>query len=662
MTRLLRRYRPGAPGLCLFSALLALFALLLPAAAVARADAPLDLDARGGITDTVGALGHRRIQVETALNRLHATHRLRLFVTYVHDFSGRLGHDWADATADRNGLGPHDVLLAIATYQHQFAVSVAPDSGIRPEQINQVAAIAIAPALAQHDWAGAAIGAADGYAALLTGQPVRAPVIIPGRSDPGGGALLPGSRRVWASVAAGLALCALGLHLGSRRAGRLRREEREEQERLAAAGSTTPGLARLAQPLTPLPDLEAEAARNLVETDDAVRTSAEELAFAIAQLGERATQPFAEAVGYARGELADAFRLRMRLDETPAPDPEFRRHTLDEICSRCTSANRRLDAESSAFDRLRDLRNQAAAVLRTADEAAQALAPRVGAARQALDDLAPRCAPDALAPVATYPGEARDRLTFATAALAEARRALNGALGEDTARAAVSLRAAEGALSQARTLTTAALRRIREIQGAERGLRSALVDAAAAREQTRHPPPDALAELDLARKEVRGGRYDPLAVLRRVDAAAAGLDAAAGDPAAAGHRERGRAARALLLARAEVAGARDFITTHRGAVGSRARTRLAEAERHLARGRSPGRSPGAALPALRRADALARQARALADFEVAEFDAATADRRPTRALGGALLGGIVLAGLLPATFGGGATRGRLAGP
>ncbi|MFI9719044.1 TPM domain-containing protein [Streptomyces sp. NPDC052396] len=661
MTRLLWRGRPGAPGLCLISALLALLALLLPAAAAARADAPLDLDARGGITDTVGALGRRRIQVETALNRLHAVHRMRLFVTYVHDFSGRLGHDWADATADRNGLGPHDILLAIATYQHQFAVSVAPDSGIRPEQVSQVAAIAIAPALAQHDWAGAAIGAADGYAALLTGNPVRAPVIIPGRSDPGG-ALLPGDRRVWMPVAGGLTLCVLGLCLGSRRATRLRREERAEQERLATAGSTTPGLARLAQPLTPLPELEAEAARNLVETDDAVRTSAEELTFAIAQLGKRATQPFAEAVGYARQELADAFRLRQRLDDAPCPDEEFRRHTLDEICSRCTSANRRLDAESSAFDRLRDLRNQAAAVLRTATEAAEALAPRVGDARQALDDLAPRCAPDALAPVAPYPDEARDRLTFATAALAEARRALNGALGEDTTRAAVSLRAAEGALSQTRTLTTAALRRIRELQGAERALRSALADAEAARTEAGQRTTRATAELDLAHKEAGNGRYDPMALLRRVDLAAAELDASGGDPAAAGLRERERAARAALLARTEVAGARDFIDTHRGAIGSRARTRLAAAERHLALGRSPGRRPGAAAAALRRADALAREARALAEYEVTEFDQATAERRPTRALGGALLGGIVLAGLLPATFGGGATRGRLAGP
>ncbi|MEU5422187.1 TPM domain-containing protein, partial [Streptomyces sp. NPDC020667] len=461
MTRLSRRYGPGAPGRARVRAplaLLTLCALTLPVPA-AHADTPLDLDTGGRITDTVGALGQRRSQVNSALNRLHTVHHIQLYVTYVRDFSGRSGHDWANATADRNGLGPHDVLLAIATHERQYAVSAAPDSGFRQEQLKTVSSTAIAPALAQHDWAGAAIGAAEGYGAVLQGRPVRLPAISPGSSDPGGDGLVPGNRRVWLPVTVAVLALLTGLYLCfcSRRAAHRRAARRA---RPTVATSTPPGLARLAQPLTPLPELEAEAARNLVETDDAVRTSAEELLFTTAQLGKSATRPFAEAVAYAKSELAYAFRLRQGLDDAPYEDDEIRRRTLDEICSHCTSANRRLDAESGAFDRLRALKVNATGILEHAEEIARALGPRVDTAEAALAALAECCVKSALSPVARHPAEARDRLAFATAGLAEARRSL--AEG-DADGAAISLRAAEAALAQARTLTTSALRQARAL-------------------------------------------------------------------------------------------------------------------------------------------------------------------------------------------------------
>ncbi|MCA6094121.1 TPM domain-containing protein [Streptomyces sp. SCA3-4] len=585
MTRLSWWWGPRAPSWAMISALLALCAFLLPTAPAARADTPLDLEASGRITDTVGALGRRRGQVEAALERLHASQHIQLYVTYVRDFSGRPGRGWADATADRNGLGPRAVLLAIATHARQYAVSADKDSGFRKAQLKEVATTAIEPALAEHDWAGAAVGAADGYRAVLQGEPVRPPVIRPGAADPGGDGLVPGEQGVWVPIAGGLVLCLTGLYACSRRSRRARAARRRRaaaRDHPVLAATTRPGLTRMVQPLTPLPELAAEAAVNLVCTDDAVRTSAEELVFATAQLGEAATRPFAEAVDWARGELADAFRLRQRLDDAPFMDQDIRRHMLDEICSRCTSANRRLDAESAAFDRLRDLKANGALILAQAEAMARTIAPRVATAEAVLAALAPYRPDDVLAPVAAHPGEARDRLAFADTALAEAHAAITTG---DTDHAAVSLRAAEAALSQARTLTSAVLRHTH-------GLTTTNLPAGPAR--------------------------------------------------------------AVLVARAEVAAARDYIGTHRGAIGCGARTRLAEAERRLAR----VTGPAAAAEALRAAE-LAQEARALAEENVTEYDAPTAPH-PTRILGGALLGGIILAGLLPATFGGGATRGRLA--
>ncbi|MEU3354212.1 TPM domain-containing protein [Streptomyces sp. NPDC037389] len=636
MTRLSWGYGPRAPGWAMICALVALCALLLPTVPASRADTPLDLDAAGRITDTVGALGKRRVQVEMALDRLHTDHHVQLYVTYVHDFSGRAAHAWADATADRNGFGPHDILLAIATHGGQYAVSADKTSGFRKEQLERVATAAIAPALKEHDWAGAAIGAADGYRAVLRGEPVPAPVIKPGTSDPGGDGMLPGHRAVWVPIAGGALVLLTGLALRSRRARAARRRPGAARARPAVATSTEPGLARLAQPLTTLPDLDAEASANLVDTDDAVRTSAEELRFATAQLGTAATRPFAEAVAYARGELADAFRLRQHLDDAPYEEERIRRHALDEICSRCTSANRRLDAESEAFDRLRGLKANAAAIVDRAEATARGLNPRVAAAEAALAALAHCRARKALAPVAGHPGEARDRLSFADTALAEARTAL---LVADPDHAAVSVRAAEAALSQAATLTAAVLRHTHALTAATTRLRAVLAEASGR--------PEAAPALKAALRAMAHGPYDPREVLRLLDEAMTG---------------EARAARTVLTARAEVSAARDYISTHRGAIGCRARTRLTEAERHI--GLCRGHDVATAVAEATRAMALAQQARALAEDDVLTYGTSYDDESapaPARALGGALLGGIILAGLLPATFGGGATRGRLAG-
>ncbi|MGK5546844.1 TPM domain-containing protein, partial [Streptomyces sp. URMC 127] len=610
MTRLSRRYGTGAPARAIAGALLGLCALLLSVvpllpAPSSRADTPLDLDAGGRITDTVGALGQRRAQVTTAIERLRTTHRVQLYVTYVRDFSGRSGRAWADATADRNGLGEHDVLLAVATHGRQYAVSAAKQSGFRADQLKAVATTAIAPAVAQHDWAGAAIGAADGYAAVLAGEPVRPPAISPGTPDPGGEGLVPGHRRVWLPVATGGGLCVLGLYLCARRASRRRRAGQAASPGPGPGTAAPPGPARTARPLTPLPELDAEADRALVETDDAVRTSAEELHFAAEQLGDEAARPFAEAVAYAQQELADAFRLRQALDDAPYEDPDIRRRTLDEICSHCTSANRRLDAESASFDRLRGLRANAAGILARAEAAAEDLAPRIATAEGALDVLSGHCTATALAAVARHPAEARDRLAFATAALAEARRAL--ASGDGDA-AAISLRAGEAALSQARVLTLAALRRAHELSGATARLPVALADAEALAPRG-SPQARALA---CARREVESGRYDPRAVLRHVEETAAALEAGRED------RTRVRVQRALRRVRGEVAAARDFVTTHRGAVGCRARTRLAEAERHLALARA-ARDLRTMRSETGHADSLARQARALAEHDVGSY-------------------------------------------
>ncbi|NEB78417.1 TPM domain-containing protein, partial [Streptomyces sp. SID14478] len=509
------------------AALLALVWLLLPAAS-ARADDPVTLSRTGQITDKVGALGDREDAVASALGDLDDARGIQLFVTYVRDFSGRSAQDWANATADKNGLGLNDVLLAVATHDRQYAFSVDQDSRLSDAQIQEIAGTAVEPALRKNDWAGAGIGAADGIGAVVAGQPVPTPAITPGDADPGASGADDGSGTgdlVLPVIAVGGA-GALAAYSYTRRKKRVNNR-------------TTPGggWGKQSPPLTPLPELDKQAKHLLVEIDDAIRTSTEELGFATAQFGEEATVPFQEALAYAQTELTAAFKIRQQLDDAFPEDDATKRRMLEEIVSRCTEAGRRLDKESGDFDRLRALEQTAPEALANAERTFRELAARTSGAQDTLKELGTRYAPSALLPVAGHIEQAKDRLVFATTHLNQARQSVDA--GEN-GKAAVHLRAAEGAVDQAGTFTAAIERLAGELAEATDKLPAALTesetdlaDARGLLEGTAEGVSTAdlrgriaRAESVLAdvRKEIAAGPYDPIDALRRVEEADAALD------------------------------------------------------------------------------------------------------------------------------------------
>ncbi|MER7764504.1 TPM domain-containing protein [Streptomyces sp. NPDC097619] len=657
------------------------------------------------MTDRVDALGDREPAVAAALERLYTEHRVQLFVVYVRNFSGRPAQSWADATATRNGLGRDDLLLAVATGDRQYAYSADTDSGFTREQLAEVARTAIEPALRQNDWAGAAIGAADGYGAVLSGRPVTAPAITPGPADPGAGSDAGadsgnGAGDYVLPVVAVGAAGALGAYAYTRR----------RRSRGGTGGRSGPGGAGPAGPApTPLPELDARARSLLVATDDAVRTSTEELGFATAQFGEEAARPFTAAVAHAKEELTRAFRLRQQLDDAYPEDEPTRRRMLEEIVARCTGANGRLDAEAAAFDRLRELEKNAPQALAGVAERFRELSGRTAIATGTLTALGRRYADSAAAPVASNVDQAEDRLLFTKTSLDEAGAALSA---DDRGRAAVHVRAAEGAVDQATTLLDAVDRRAQELAEAAGRLDGALTetgtDLADARGLLEGTAPGTStadlrgrigrAESVVAevRAEVTAGRYDPIDALRRVEEADAALDEAL---AGARERESGRQRAAALLeqatlaARSAIGAAGDYITTTRGAVGSEARTRLAEAQRRLERSAAlAATDPQGALAEAQQADALARQAQESAERDVRAYrDPYGGGPRGGGGMGGAVLGGIILGEILgggrgggggfggggggrggfggggggggrgPGSFGGGGTRGRMGG-
>ncbi|WP_405801806.1 TPM domain-containing protein [Streptomyces sp. NBC_01506] len=669
----------------------------------ARAEDPVTLSRQGQITDKVGALDGRETAVTASLDRLYSDSRIQLFVAYVRDFSGRTAQSWADATAERNGLGRDDILLAVATHDRQYAYSATTDGPLTETQLADVARTAVEPALRESDWAGAAIAAANGYRAVAAGAPVPTPAVTPGPADPGAdiSSNRSGSALVLPVVLVGCAV-ALAAYAAVKRK---RRASTRTTPKGGQEGWGEPGQ----PPRTALPELDRRAGLALVDTDDAVRTSQEELGFAAAQFGEDAARPFQDAVTYAKGELTAAFRLRQQLDDAFEEDDNTRRRMLNEIIARCTDANSRLDAESADFDALRAMERNAPEALTAAETAFRELTDRTATAAATLAAMRERYAESAAAPVGGAVEQADDLSVFATSNLDDARRSIQSG---DNGRAAVHVRAAESAIGQATTLADSVERRALELAEAAGKLPGALTetqtdlaDARGLLEGTAEGTSTADLQGRIARaetvvadvrREQDAGLYDPIDALRRVEEADAVLDEALAGARA--REEGGRRAsalldRALLGARSAIGAAGDYIATHRGAVGSEARTRLTEAQRRLEQAGTLtelGDAPGA-LAEAQHADGLARQAQSLAEQDVRSFGNRSGPGGVTGAgsgLGGAVLGGIILGGLFggggghgggggfgggfggghgggrgagPGSFGGGGTRGRMGG-
>lgn len=429
------------------------------------------------------------------------------------------------------------------------------------------------------------------------------------------------------------------------------RRTRRARTRTTPGGGVDAGVVSAQPPVSPLPLLERQAGASLVQADDCLRTSREELAFVQARFGATAVEPFVRALRDAERELSAAFAIRLRYDQGVPEEDTAKRHALAGILGRCAEAGRRLDAEAPAFDQLRALEVELNDSLGVAEARFRELAGRTGGVDATLAHLHTHHPATATTTVTGYVEQAKDRLVFATAHLNQARQAAD--LG-DTGQAIRDLRAAEGAISQAdiflddvdrlaNSLAAAAELVPATLTGAESDLARATAKSPTGPLHTHLA--HAHTTLAAVREELTGDRphgYDPLAALRRIVQVLLPLG---------GTRDGVLGAAAWLVGRSDVGSADGFVATHRGAVGVAARTRLAEAELLLST------DPAAAdVPAL--------EARELAEQDVRVHGnpyAGAADEH-TSGVGGAVLGGILLGedpdGGPPLCFGGPATRKR----
>ncbi|ORB66137.1 TPM domain-containing protein [Mycolicibacterium tusciae] len=627
-------------------------ALLAPSAS---AEPPFRLP--GYVTDRAGVLDNSGLaQVTSAVDELYASRKTRLWVVYVESFSGQSAEAWARNTMRASDLGDFDALLAVATADRAYAFLV-PDSAteLSSSRVESVRRNDIEPALRQDDWTGAAVGAADGLA-QSSGSSARVS---------------------WLGLVVALGVIALAVVLLMLWQRRRRRKRREAEFAAARRIDPTDPYALSAVSLDALDDLSRAM---VVEVDNAVRTSEHELELAVEEFGTDRTEPFTRAVGNAKTTLAQAFNVRQILDDAIPETPAQRRDLLTRVVVAAAKADRELDAQQGAFADLRNLVINAPSRLDAMTQQVVDITARLDSSGQKLAQLHSEFDATALSSVAGNVDAAKELLTFADENISRGRDlALRPVAGRQT-ELVECVRAAESALAQARGLLDAVDSAASDIRRAVATLPSAIEDiqngikqAGALLKQGNAPQAAQLAEArDAAAAAVataqRSKSVDPLGSFTELTKADADLDrllAAVEQDREAAERLNRALEEALFTARSRIRSVSDFIDTRRGIVGPEARTRLAEAVRHIgAAEQKRSTDPAEAIAHANGAAMLASQAQTLATADLQ--NAQRSYMGPGGPFGGrgggggnigAMIGGIlignILSGGMRGGFGGG---------
>ena len=654
--------------------------LALGSAGAASATTPVTLGS-GYVLDDVDSLSaSEETQAQGRLEQLKADSGLDLWVVYVDEFTDpSSAEEWANTTAEVNGLGPTQYLLAVAVGSRQYYLSGDSAGPVTPEQLSTIEQQQIQPQLAAEDWLGAVDAAADGL-----------------QEAAGSGS---GTGTTSSGVPFGLIIFLIIAAIAVIVVVVLIRRRRKKVGGAAPSGQPVEQIS--------LEELGHRASSALVETDDAVRTSEQELGFAKAQFGDAATVEFEQALQAARDDLNHAFTLKQQLDDATADTDEQIRAWNTEIIRLCEQANTGLDEKAAAFDELRRLEQNAPESLARVHDQRTRAAASIDEADAQLRALSAAYAPEALATVIDNAEQARQRIAFADGQLSAAEDAIGAGKGGE---AAVSIKAAEEAVGQAVLLQEAIDKLGRDLAEAQSSATdliteleadiaaaSALPDAdgrvAAAIAATRQ-------QVDAARANLAGAARRPLHTLQGLEAANAQIDGVVSgvrDAAAQAQRAQQMIGQQILQAQAQVSAAEDYIVSRRGAIGAEARTRLAEAGAALVQAQQlQTANPQQALQYAQRANQLAGQAIQYAQNDVSAFPGPGSSsmlggggNSGGGGMLGAVLGGIVINSLLggggggglggssgglggmlggggggrmsPGSFGGGGTRGRRGG-
>jgi uncharacterized membrane protein YgcG/predicted nucleic acid-binding Zn-ribbon protein len=601
------------------------------------------------VNDSTNTLsGSEFSDVQQAVGKLYNDRHIRLWVVYVDTFSGQDAVSWTEQTRRLSDIGGQDAILAVATQDRAYAF-LPPTSAPGGFDATSLRTNEIEPKLRQDDWAGAAIAAAEGLNATTSST---------------------GSDISWFGLLVAFAVLALAillLWLWTRR----RRRKRREAE-VAAARRVDPAdpNALASVSIDALDDLSKSI---VVDVDNAVRTSDNELGLAVEEFGPEPTAPFSRAVASAKTTLAQAFNVRQILDDAVPETVQQRRDLLTRVVVAAAKADRELDAQREAFEQMRDLVINAPSRLDALTQQMVDVTARIAPSEQALAALHKQFSDTALASVTGNIETAKQRLAFADQNITNARTLVARPAGRQSG-LIDSIRAAESALGQARTLLDAIDSAGTDINRAVATLPAAIADiqngisqAGSLLAQGNTPRTTELgAARDAAVKAVADaqdtGATDPLGAFTKLTQADAELDrllASIAEEREATERLSRAFDQALFTAQSRVRGVSDYIDTRRGSIGPEARTRLAEAARQLQAAQDKkSANLNEAIAHANGASMLAAQAQDLANADVRAAQRSYTGRYGSTSGSnmGAAIGGIIIGNILS-----GALRGGIGG-
>lgn len=536
----------------------------------------------GGITDPGNALGACRQQVLDAQRDLFDGTGSNVFVLLVPGDGADLDAVTDATWAGDPSLTDKDVLFVASTGEPHARLQQGADLDAKVTQNDQDAITQAlrTPALAG-DWCAATLAVIGGYEEQLSG-------------GGGGSGGIPG----WlVLIVVVLVVAGIALFLWNRRSASPR--ERALQE-----------------------DMGKQASSLLIQTDDLLRSTEQEVGYAEAQFGEAQAAPYRTALDEAKGLLREAFRVSQQLDDETPETPEQRREMLQSVIDRCTRAQQLVQDQAARVKDLRDLVRNIDQVLPQTTRSVEAQTARIAGAQQTFAELGQRYQAENVEAVKGNPGAAQQKLAGATAALA----AGQAALATDDRDTAVSrVQEAETAIAEAKALLDAVDRTREDLSKGETELQASLAavdqDIAQARSAIaagkaagRSGEVERAATLLVQARQLASTTPTDLVAATRaateantaIDAVLAGIQEAD----AAAQRNASTAQAAIANASASVSQAQGLLDAYGStAAGRRASTRIAEAQQYLARARSLlATDPATAAQAAQTADALADEA------------------------------------------------------
>lgn len=563
----------------------------------AVATPPVALDS-GFITDGAGVLSSGELDAANErLSQLADAEGGDLYVVFVDEFTDPSDSvAWTDQTAVDNGMGVDQYLIAVAVDAGQYAISADENGPLSDGEVDRVVQ-AMESGLRAGDWDGAVIAAADAF---------------PGQGGDAGG-------MVWLIVvlivvAAVILIIVLVVRSRSKR-----------KTKAVPVPDPNDPYASISDE-----DLEQQAGSALVQADDAITASRQEVGFAVAQYGDDSTAAFTKVVDAAGSKVSEAFSLKQQLDDEIPDTAQQRRAWHIQIIELCDQADDLLNENIEAFEELRRLEAEAPQALERVKARRATAEQLLSTAPSALAALSQIYDPAALASVVDNPAQGQQRLELADTEIADAAKLIaEGKNGE----AAFAIRTAEEAVEQTESLVDAITTLGSNLASVEDHARSLLAeleaDIAAAGAM-----PDAQGQLapiiartrtnvDAARSALQNSPRDPQRVLDTLTQANDEIDTVLSRVREA--EEQARRAQRMLeqrltQAQAQINAANDFIMTRRGAIGATARTRLAEANTAYADAvAAQATDPARAAERATRANNLAAEALSSARSEVDTF-------------------------------------------